>query len=129
MKRGQTHQFCMETQQVKGTDIAGWSVAIAGLKKGENIRKQGEPWPWLAGKAASWPTNKKCWVRLGKGSCYLARDHSGQWGHDWIHIVVWEPFRTEWAELLLTLAMSLPSVSVSHSPVPHPHTALRRLTV
>lgn len=62
---------------------AGWLASITGLKKTQNIRNQEEPWPWLAGKKASWPANKRCWVWSGRGRRHLAADHSGQWGHCW----------------------------------------------
>lgn len=89
-------------------------------KKRESIRKQEEPWPWIAWKVASWPSNKRCGVWSGRGSCRLARDHSGQLGRGWIHFVLWELSRTEHIKLLLTLAVSVPSVRVAYAPASAP---------
>lgn len=99
----------------QGRDKAGWSAAIKRQKR-ESIRKQEEPWPWISGKVASWPSNKRCGVWSGRGSNRLARDHSGQLGRGWIHFVLWELLRTEHIKLLLTLAALVLSVRVSYSP-------------
>lgn len=44
-------------------DTKGRLASITDLKKlTHNIRNQDECWTRLAGKEASWPVNKRCWV-------------------------------------------------------------------
>lgn len=83
-KRKKEKEICLIPLSGAASEGAqGRLASITGLKKAQNIRNQEEPWPRLAGKKASWPANKRCWVWSGRGRRHLAVDHSGQWGHRW----------------------------------------------
>ena len=83
-KKKKKKEICLIPPSGAATEGAqGRLASITSLKKAQNIRNQEEPWPRLAGKKASWPANKRCWVWSGRGRRHLAVDHSGQWGHRW----------------------------------------------
>ena len=62
-KKKKKKEICLIPLSGAATEGAqGRLASITSLKKAQNIRNQEEPWPRLAGKKASWPANKRCWV-------------------------------------------------------------------